>query len=55
MHALEQAFAHGDVPLPLVLGWRRQGDLTFICMSLVRGQTLRRTWNLLTLADKRLI
>ncbi|KJZ75108.1 hypothetical protein HIM_05594 [Hirsutella minnesotensis 3608] len=52
MRAIRQAFPDKDVPVPEVFGWRKLGDLNFIYMSLVPGQTLRQAWTSLTQADK---
>lgn len=55
MRAVRQVFANNEVPVPEVFGWRKYGDLNFIYMSLIPGQTLREAWPTLFEADKTLI
>jgi hypothetical protein len=55
MRAFRQVFANTGVPVPEVFGSIKYGDLNFIYMSLILGQTLRQAWPALTEEDKTMI
>ena len=55
MIAIRRIFPDGEVAVPEVSGWRRQGDTVYIYMSLVPGTTLGRAWPSLTKAEKEYI
>ena len=52
MRAVRQAFPVNDIPIPEVFAWRKHGDMNFIYMSLIPGQTLEQAWESLNEADK---
>lgn len=55
LRAMRQVFANNEVPVPEVFGWRKHGNMCFIYMSLIPGQTLDQAWPTLTNEDKVLI
>ncbi|KAL4801842.1 phosphotransferase enzyme family protein [Aspergillus unguis] len=42
----------GKVPVPEVYGWRTDGDVQYIYMEHIEGQTLQQTWNTLEADDR---
>lgn len=52
MRALWKAFPKREVPVPEVFGWRVEGNMNFIYMSLVPGKLLYDVWTSLSSAEK---
>lgn len=52
MIAIRRIFPNGEIPIPEVFGWRRQGDTIYIYMSLIPGTTLGQAWPSLTEPEK---
>ncbi|CAA7269377.1 unnamed protein product [Cyclocybe aegerita] len=42
--ALRRLLPDSEVPVPEVYGWRRDGDMLFVFMELIEGETLHKRW-----------
>ena len=52
IRAIRGTFSTDQVPVPELFGWRTQGGLNFIYMSLIPGERLKDSWKDLTRDEK---
>lgn len=52
LQAIRRAFPSDEVRSPELVGWRKEGDVSYIYMSLIPGPTLEACWPTLTFAER---